>query len=68
MIAMHSVSDSNKLYLFFTLPPDIKRFQNKSSLYLIMSILRHKGQNGLYSNLKKLNLISNIELDENYML
>ena len=33
-----------------------------------MSLIKHKGQNGLYSTLKKLNLIANIDLDENSLL
>ena len=58
MIFTQSYNDLNLISLTFTLPLGRATNKNKSSIYLILGIMQHKGQNSLYSVLKKLNLIT----------
>ena len=64
VLCCDSVTESNILGLFWTLPHDAFAFDKKQSLSLILSLISNQSEGSLLSCLKKLNYASDLTLDD----
>ena len=57
------VGDYNFISLFWNLPSDAFDFQNKQSLNQVLSLFTNKSEGSLFSCLKSLNYVSDLDAD-----